>query len=123
MGLLRIHTSVRKKSKTKTKAQLEAEASFVKFKAKWDAVPKFAHSAPVKKTSKRPPLSLEDVVARIAEQQQMTVGKLDSGSTAPRTSQQYTGTKMLGVGTMHKSNSVPVFSEQEALDIATMRRG
>jgi hypothetical protein len=36
---------------------------------------------------------------------------------------QYTGTKILGIGTMHKSNAVPVFSDQEAHDIATMRRG
>ena len=35
----------------------------------------------------------------------------------------YTGTKMLGIGTMHKSNSVPIFSDQEAVEIATMRRG
>jgi hypothetical protein len=36
---------------------------------------------------------------------------------------QYTGTKMLGIGVMHKSNSVPIFSDQEAVEIATMRRG
>ena len=36
---------------------------------------------------------------------------------------QYTGTKILGIGTMHKSNAVPVFSNEEAHDIATMRRG
>ena len=41
---------------------------------------------------------------------------------AKKDSQMYTGTKMLGVGTMHKSNSVPIFSEQEAIDISTMRR-
>ena len=35
----------------------------------------------------------------------------------------YTGTKILGIGTMHKSNAVPVFSNEEAHDIATMRRG
>ena len=35
----------------------------------------------------------------------------------------YTGTKMIGIGTMHKSNAVPVFSDEEAHDIATMRRG
>jgi len=35
----------------------------------------------------------------------------------------YTGTKMLGIGTMHKSNSVPIFSDEEAVQIATMRRG
>lgn len=34
----------------------------------------------------------------------------------------YTGTMIKGIGTMHKSNSVPVFSNQEAIDIATMRR-
>lgn len=44
------------------------------------------------------------------------------GSTAPRVSAQYTGTKMLGVGVMHKSNSVPVFSDAEAKEISTMRR-
>jgi hypothetical protein len=35
----------------------------------------------------------------------------------------YTGTKVKGIATMHKSNAVPVFSDEEAHDIATMRRG
>lgn len=35
---------------------------------------------------------------------------------------QYTGTKMLGIGTMHKSNAVPIFSDDEAKAISTMRR-
>lgn len=35
----------------------------------------------------------------------------------------YTGTKILGVATMHKSNAVPVFSEEDAVEIARMRRG
>ena len=34
----------------------------------------------------------------------------------------YTGTKIKGIGTMHKSNAVPIFSDEEAIDIATMRR-
>lgn len=34
----------------------------------------------------------------------------------------YTGTAMLGIGTLHKSNSVPIFSKDEAQDIAKMRR-
>ncbi len=34
----------------------------------------------------------------------------------------YTGDKMLGIATMHKSNSVPVFSTEDAVDIAKMRR-
>jgi hypothetical protein len=37
-------------------------------------------------------------------------------------SPRYTGNKIKGIGTMHKSNSVPVFSDEEAIAIATMRR-
>ena len=35
----------------------------------------------------------------------------------------YTGTKVKGIATMHKSNAVPVFSDQEAIEISKMRRG
>ena len=34
----------------------------------------------------------------------------------------YTGNKVKGIATMHKSNAVPVFSDEEAVDIAKMRR-
>ena len=34
----------------------------------------------------------------------------------------YTGTKVKGIATMHKSNAVPVFSDDEAVDISRMRR-
>ncbi len=34
----------------------------------------------------------------------------------------YTGTKIIGIGTMHKSNAVPIFSDEQAVDIASMRR-
>lgn len=46
----------------------------------------------------------------------------EGGSTAP-VHKVYTGTKILGIGTMHKSNAVPIFSDEEAQDIARMRRG
>lgn len=35
----------------------------------------------------------------------------------------YTGTAIKGIGTMHKSNAVPIFSDEQAVEIATMRRG
>jgi hypothetical protein len=44
-------------------------------------------------------------------------------STCPRPRHQYTGSAMLGIGTMHKSNAVPVFSRDDAKAIATMRTG
>jgi hypothetical protein len=34
----------------------------------------------------------------------------------------YTGDKIKGIGTMHKSNAIPVFSDEQAQDIAKMRR-
>jgi hypothetical protein len=44
------------------------------------------------------------------------------GNAVLKPSQQYTGTKVKGIATMHKSNAVPVFSDEEAVDIAKMRR-
>lgn len=34
----------------------------------------------------------------------------------------YTGTKVKGIATMHKSNAVPIFSDEEAVEISHMRR-
>lgn len=36
--------------------------------------------------------------------------------------QVYTGDKMIGIGQLHKSNAIPVFSQEEAIDLANMRR-
>lgn len=36
--------------------------------------------------------------------------------------QVYTGTEMIGIATMHKSNSIPVFKRSEAEEISSMRR-
>jgi len=34
----------------------------------------------------------------------------------------YTGNNMKGIGTLHKSNAVPIFTDEEAKDQAAMRR-
>lgn len=47
----------------------------------------------------------------------------DTGGTATLAPPKvYTGTKVKGIATMHKSNAVPVFSDEEAVDISRMRR-
>lgn len=43
-------------------------------------------------------------------------------ATKPVEPQRYTGTKMIGVATMHKSNAVPVFNDEAAVEISSMRR-
>jgi hypothetical protein len=54
------------------------------------------------------------------------IKSLDTGHSGPissKPSQQYSGSACIGLGQLHKSNSVPVFSTEEAIDIAKMRRG
>ena len=43
-------------------------------------------------------------------------------SCAKLADKRYTGNNIVGIGTMHKSNAVPIFNNDEAKDIATMRR-
>ena len=45
-----------------------------------------------------------------------------TGNAALAPAKVYTGTKVKGIATMHKSNAVPVFSDEEAQDISKMRR-
>jgi hypothetical protein len=45
-----------------------------------------------------------------------------TGNAVLKPAKQYTGTKVKGIATMHKSNAVPVFSDEEAIDISKMRR-
>ena len=50
-------------------------------------------------------------------------GELGSPSvcSAPE-KKEYTGTLVKGIATMHKSNAVPVIDQEQATDIANMRR-
>ncbi|NDG32867.1 hypothetical protein EB118_22715 [bacterium] len=45
-----------------------------------------------------------------------------SGVGARKDTPVYTGGNIIGIGTLHKSNAIPIFSEQEAKDISAMRR-
>jgi len=56
----------------------------------------------------------------------VTYKSVDIGSptvcAAPE-KKEYTGTLVKGIATMHKSNAVPVIDQEQATDIANMRRG
>jgi hypothetical protein len=47
---------------------------------------------------------------------------LGGSCTKPIHGKVYTGTAMKGIGTLHKSNAVPIFTDEEARDQASMRR-
>lgn len=42
--------------------------------------------------------------------------------TASKKEMHYTGDKLMGIATMHKSNSIPIFNHDDAKDVARMRR-
>jgi len=68
---------------------------------------------------------LQYTLSAPAGRETVRISSLDTGHKgAVRTKDipQYTGNKIIGIGTMHKSNAVPVFSDEEAKAISTMRR-
>jgi hypothetical protein len=66
-----------------------------------------------------PPKDLSRRETEVEKVRSLNTG-LGVASLAP--AKVYTGTKVIGIATMHKSNAVPVFSDEEAVDIAKMRR-
>ena len=99
------------------KQQAEAlAADWEKVKAKYTSSDK--NSAKITKKTYTPPVMLRrDTGPRIPS--------LDTGHKGAVTVKQtpkYTGNKIVGIGTMHKSNAVPIFTDQEAKDISSMRR-
>lgn len=49
--------------------------------------------------------------------------RVTEGGSTSAVHKVYTGNKILGIGTMHKSNPVPIFSDEQAVEISRMRRG
>jgi hypothetical protein len=109
--------------KKPTRAEREAIAAFDALQRKWAAVPKFSrtHGVIAKPSQAIPALTAPPGRSTGREHKSLDTGF--NGGTKPIVGMKYTGTKMLGIGVMHKSNSVPVFSQDEAIEISTMRRG
>ena len=112
-----LHTSLGKSKKRKPNAkQRELDAS-------WEAlIKKYATKTIVPKKEQ----SLSDVysLGKPARRETPKIPSLpfSGGACTKAPEKVYTGTKIIGIGTMHKSNAVPIFSDDEAKDIASMRR-
>ena len=110
--------SKKRKSKKPTSKQRELQAE-------WQALVKKYEPSKQVKASKQ---SLSDVYKLTTPPGRTTTHHIKSvdtgiGVATKKETQQYTGTKMLGIGTLHKSNAVPVFCDDEAKEMARMRRG
>ena len=98
----------------------ELDASWKELQKKWEV------EADTKKRNRA--MSAEPLnysLSAPAGRETRHIPSLDTGHRgAVRTAEipKYTGTKIKGIGTMHKSNAVPIFTDDEAKDIASMRR-
>lgn len=112
------HTPLQKSKKRKPTAKQR------QLQADWDAlIAKYAPKKPV--ATKSQTLSESGYklsVPKERDTKQYRSVDTGLGSATKQAPKVYTGTSMLGVATMHKSNSVPVFSSQEATEISSMRR-
>lgn len=112
------------KRKTKRRwASAEQKRKHDELAASWEAIKaKHATANKITKTSAKKSYKPPVVIRRDSSAH---IPSLDSGHTGAvtvRAPMQYTGTKVKGIATMHKSNAVPVFTDAEAIDIARMRR-
>jgi hypothetical protein len=116
----------KRKGKVKFRNSAEAQkarqldADWKELQKKWDVD---ADDKKRKRALAAEPLSY--TLSAPAGRESVRISSLDTGHKgAVRTKDipQYTGNKIIGIGTMHKSNAVPVFSDEEAKAISTMRR-
>jgi hypothetical protein len=117
-----LSTTGKKKGKQKfasaehaRKAREQAEA--------WQDLLKKYETKPLPKTTSKSLSSAYRLTIPEGRNTTAHIKSVDTGGNAVlKPSPVYTGTKVKGIATMHKSNAVPVFSDEEAVDISKMRR-
>jgi hypothetical protein len=118
-----LSTTGKKKGKKKW-ASAEAKAKAEMLEESWKALQKkWGIEAEAKK--QRRAMTAEIYAPRPAfhrETEKINSLPFTGGPCTKPEQKVYTGTKIKGIGTMHKSNAVPIFSDEEAQDIAKMRR-
>lgn len=97
----------------------QLEQDWVNLKTKW--------GVPAKATNKTAPVhcglpTQGSTYIRDTGVRPTSLGSWNTGPVTSKQTQHYTGGNIVGIGTLHKSNAVPIFSDQEAVEIATMRR-
>ena len=118
-----LSTTGKKKGKKKF-ASADAKRKFEEQAASWQALlDKYGDKKVVKemKTYLKDVYKLEIPAGRNTTAHIKSVDT-GSGNATLKPAKVYTGTKVKGIATMHKSNAVPVFSDEEAIDISKMRR-
>ena len=122
-------TNTRKRKKRKkTQSQIAAEKEHAKFLKKMGLDSrKVTGSSSVKNTNKRSVAQPGSASALGAEGQRFKSSHSDQSFYDPTMAKKkemvYTGTEIIGIAQMHKSNAVPVRGKKQATEVANMRRG
>ncbi len=122
MGLMPVYFTTTSTKKRKAKfSSSEQKQKSIQLQKDWEDMMKKYDTKPVRKLQRKvytPPQAVRREVPHYPS--------VDTGGNATKPinhEKVYTGTKMIGIGQLHKSNAVPVFSSDEAKEISTMRRG
>lgn len=111
------------KKKTKQKfASAEAKRQFLALEEEW--VRKQAEWAKLSNPKIMAP-SKRVTAASVKSVKPVAIPSLNSwvtGAVSSKPNPVYTGSAVLGISVLHKSNGVPVFSREDAIDISKMRR-
>lgn len=99
----------------------ELDASWKELQKKWEVE---ADEKKRRRAMSAPPLAGNYKLTVPAGRDTKHIPSRDTagGSASLAPAKVYTGTKVKGIGTMHKSNAVPIFSDEEAIAISNMRR-
>jgi hypothetical protein len=117
-----------KKRGPKKWASAEAKRAAEKKQADWGIMlKKFDEMKPKFSTGpyNAPKKTIADVMPKTPPGRETPhIASRDTGwvTCAKPADKEYTGNKVVGISTLHKSNGVPVFSQEEAVEISKMRR-
>ncbi len=105
------------KSAEHKKRVMTAKNDWEDLKKRWDIKPTTKPDIDRSVLQSKPEPYRRDTGPRIP-----SLGSNNAGPCVKQEIKVYTGENMLGISQLHKSNSIPVFSKEEIIDIGKMRR-
>lgn len=117
-----LSTSGRRKGKIKYKSA-EAKRQAEELARSWESLKDKYKTAPAQKKSiVKPPKQVTTSASTVEDSRPKSLNSWITGPVSSKPNQQYTGDRVKGITVMHKSCLQPVFTNQEAIDAAHMRR-
>ena len=116
-----LSTTAKRKGKVKYKSA-EAKRQAEEQSREWENLKNIYKSTTTKVSKPAVQTMRTDVVRRESDVRPKSLNSWITGAVSSKPSQQYTGDMVKGITVVHKSCLQPVFTEQEAIDAAHMRR-